>query len=73
MAVQKKRRDFNDRDEWEREDILSEIWCDNCGKGNLGIESPSEYEIKGTVYLEGACLQCSEPVVMRIDEELVRE
>lgn len=73
MAVKKKRRDFNDRDEWEREDILAEIWCDNCGEGNLGIENPSEYEIKGQVYLEGPCNQCGEPVVLRIGEELVRD
>ncbi len=69
-VIQKKKgRDFRDRDEWARDEILGSMWCDNCNEGNLGVENPQEYEVKGVVYLEGICVQCGEPVVITIADE----
>jgi len=67
--VQKKKpgRDFRERDEWERDELLSAVWCDNCNDGNLGVLNPSEYEIKGVIYLEGTCAECGESVVTKIE------
>ena len=69
--AQEKRRDFNARDEFEQDELLSDTWCTTCNEANLGLENPSEYEVKGVVYLEGTCPQCGDPVVMTINEELV--
>ena len=71
IVSQEKRRDFNQRDEWEQESLLADTWCSTCNEASLGIENPSEYEVKGVVYLEGTCPQCGEQVVMTINEELV--
>ena len=61
-------RDFSSRDEWDQLDLVSVMWCDYCGRDNVGIDEPDEYEVNGVVYLEGECRECGQTVVATIPE-----
>jgi hypothetical protein len=63
-------RDFSSRDEWDQLDLVSVMWCDYCGKDNVGIDEPDEYEVSGVVYLEGECQECGQTIVSTIPEKV---
>lgn len=64
-------REFLLRDEWEREELLGNMWCDYCAADDLGLDNPDEYEVRGTVYLEGQCKNCGRTIVSAIAEQKV--
>ena len=55
-------RDFTLRPLAEQQSILNETWCDHCGKPDLGMTSPAEYEEDGRIYVEGRCVRCGKLV-----------
>lgn len=67
----KNKRDFNLRDEEEREMLIAEVWCHRCQDFNLGLDEPQEFEGNGMLFLEGKCAQCTTTVVMEIVEQNV--
>lgn len=73
MKTNKFARDFKLRNEWQREQLLAQVWCDYCGAGDLGVEEPYEYEVNGVIYLEGLCAKCGREVVSTVDESLMEE
>ena len=67
----KTKRDFNIRDEEERDMLIAEMWCHRCQDFNLGLDEPQEFEGNGMIFLEGKCAQCGSTVVMEIEEQNV--
>jgi hypothetical protein len=51
-------RNFLDRPEYERRWIVDNTWCETCGKADLGIGSPQEYEEDHRIFVEGTCNEC---------------
>ena len=62
-------RDFQARPTAEREGLLEDTWCNSCGKADLGMDSPREYEENGRIYVEGMCRNCRCAVWSEIIEE----
>lgn len=64
-------RDFFDRAEDEQKEFLKFTWCNTCQEVDLGMKNPREYEMDGTVYIEGDCLQCGDTVTteLQFDED----
>lgn len=62
-------RDFFQRTTDDQQDFITNTWCDDCGKENLGLTNPVEYEQAGTIFIEGQCLQCKNTVVTEITED----
>ncbi len=60
MSDERIERDFNARAEEEQQAFLEQTWCDECQEVNLGMKNPSEYLLKGTVFIEGECNRCGE-------------
>ncbi len=69
MSDERIERDFMARDEQERQAFLEQTWCDKCLQENLGMKEPVEYELKGTVCIEGKCNQCGEVVLTELTDE----
>lgn len=61
-------RNFRARSADEQNALSKESWCDSCGKADLGIDSPVEFEEDGRVYVEGKCSRCGTHVVTEILE-----
>lgn len=66
----KKKRDFFERTEEQRDSILAEIWCHRCMEVAQSIEEPQEFEGNGLIFLEGKCATCGATLVMEIHEHL---
>ena len=62
-------RDFNQRTEQERQWMTANTWCDSCGKPDLGITEPNEYEEAGKIFIDGKCRVCGAHVVTEILED----
>ncbi|MDF2183149.1 hypothetical protein [Neptuniibacter sp. CAU 1671] len=62
-------RDFFARDPEEQQAFLTQTWCDHCQAADLGMTDPIEYELKKTVFIEGRCCGCGEPVVTELTDE----
>lgn len=62
-------RDFAARSAEEREWMLNNTWCGACGKADLGMSSPQEYDEDGRVYVEGRCRKCGQAVRSEITEK----
>ncbi|MDB2525991.1 hypothetical protein N9X53_04840 [Mariniblastus sp.] len=54
----RKPRNLNARDQFERDCLIENTWCDHCSVADLGIDKPSEYEDDGHVFIEGICRGC---------------
>ncbi|WP_293265829.1 hypothetical protein [Neptunomonas sp.] len=66
-----KKRDFLLRDKEEQQAFLEQTWCDKCQEADLGMHTPLEYELDGTIYIEGTCSKCGEQVFTELtDDEL---
>jgi hypothetical protein len=65
----KNNRDFNQRTEEERQLMTDDTWCDSCGKPDLGLIEPNEYEEDGKIFIAGKCRACGADVVTEIIEE----
>jgi hypothetical protein len=61
-------REFNERQSQDREWHLQNTWCDSCGKADLGMDRPSEYELNGKIYLSGFCKLCGHEIKTEIIE-----
>lgn len=68
MKDLRENRDFNLRQFHDREWYLHNTWCDYCGKADLGMEKPTEYELNGRIYLTGFCLMCGHEIKSEIIE-----
>jgi hypothetical protein len=69
MTLNKRiQRDFNKRDDSEKEWFIENTWCDHCLQADLGISNPVEYEIEGKIFIEGNCLKCGKIVISEITE-----
>jgi hypothetical protein len=68
MKDKRVNRDFNKRHSQDREWFLQNTWCENCGKADLGMEKPTEYEINGKIYVSGFCLVCGHEIKSEIIE-----
>lgn len=64
----RKPRNLNARDQFEREWLIQNTWCDHCSIADLGIDEPSEYEEAGRVFIEGVCRRCGKKVKSEIVE-----
>lgn len=68
---QRVERDFFSRDEEEQQAFLEQTWCDNCQKADLGMHTPFEYQLDGTIFVEGTCAKCGQQVFTELtDDEL---
>ncbi|BBB30069.1 hypothetical protein [Neptunomonas japonica] len=63
------KRDFFARDDDEQQAFLSQTWCDNCQAADLGMHTPLEYELDGTIFVEGSCNKCGEQVFTELTED----
>ena len=61
-------RDFYSRSYDEQTWFLRETWCEKCGKPDIGMKNPIEYESNGYIFIEGQCNLCGTVVVSRIEE-----
>lgn len=59
--MSRKLRNFESRNESEKEWMLDNTWCDSCGEANLGMIESIEYEEAGVVFVEGKCLGLHAP------------
>lgn len=69
MADKKEPRDFFARDEEEQQAFLTQTWCDNCMEADLGMKNPVEYELDGTIFVEGVCNKCGQSVYTELTDE----
>ena len=65
----KVKRDFFVRDDEEQQAFLTQTWCDNCQEADLGMNTPLEYELDGTIFVEGTCNKCAEQVFTELTED----
>ena len=68
MAMQTK-RDFHLRPILEQDWLVQNTWCDNCQEADLGLSDPREYEVDGTVFVEGKCKRCNQVVKSTVIEK----
>jgi len=61
-------REFSERKSQDREWLLQNTWCGYCGKADLGMERPTEFEINGKIYLSGFCSICGHEIKSEIIE-----
>ncbi|WCN08815.1 hypothetical protein [Marinomonas mediterranea] len=59
-------RDFYARSEEERQDFLSQTWCNQCMEVDLGMKNPKEFESSERLWIEGECVNCGAQVVTEI-------
>lgn len=69
MTMSREERDFFARTEEDRNDFLTQTWCNSCMAADLGMKEPQEYQLDGVIYIEGKCIKCDEPVVTEIADE----
>lgn len=69
MTDNRVHRDFFSRDDEEQQAFLTQTWCDHCMEADLGMSDPIEYEQDGTVFVEGACKKCGQPVYTELTDE----
>jgi len=69
MSEEITKREFSLRPKDEKEWLIQNTWCDFCGKADLGMEKPIEYEKNGKYYLSGLCSICGQKVISEIIEE----
>ncbi|MFW1677106.1 hypothetical protein ACFVYJ_04910 [Pontibacter sp. JAM-7] len=62
-------RDFYARDAEEQQAFLQQTWCDHCQGVDLGMTDPVEYEQKHTIFIEGRCTGCGQPVITELTDE----
>ncbi len=62
-------RDFFARDPEEQQAFLDQTWCDKCQAADLGMHTPLEYELDGTIFVEGTCKQCGEQVYTELTDD----
>ena len=67
------RRDFFANPELEQEWLLRNTWCDDCGKADLGMHSPEEYEEDGRIFVTGKCKVCDSPIASEVVVKQVDE
>jgi len=68
MKKGKIKREFSKRPLEEREWLLQNTWCNFCGKADIGMTRPTEYESDGKVYISGICLRCGNEIVSELSE-----
>ncbi|WP_151703503.1 hypothetical protein [Nitrincola alkalilacustris] len=66
---EEKARDFHARSEEEQQAFLTNTWCDNCHQVDLGMSEPREYELLGTIFIEGICKGCGHVVCTELTDE----
>ncbi|MDG2015188.1 MAG: hypothetical protein P8J33_16905 [Pirellulaceae bacterium] len=54
----RKLRNLSARDQFGRDWLMENTWCDHCNVANLGIDKPCEYEDDGHVFIERICRGC---------------
>ncbi|WP_290699119.1 hypothetical protein [Amphritea sp.] len=69
MSDERIERDFSARAEEEQQAFLEQTWCDECQEVNLGMKNPSEYLLKGIVFIEGECNRCGSVVLTELTED----
>lgn len=62
-------RDFTARDSEEQQAFLQQTWCDHCQAADLGMHTPIEYEVEGTIFVEGRCSRCERPVYTELTDD----
>lgn len=62
-------RDFHARSVEEKNDFLSQTWCNFCSEVDLGMKNPKEFETQDRIWVEGECLQCGQLTITEIVEE----
>ena len=62
-------RNFLARDAEEQQAFLEQTWCDSCQEADLGMHSPLEYELEGTIYIEGTCNKCGQQVYTELTDD----
>ena len=62
-------RDFNLRDSDEKQALLEQTWCGECQEVNLGMVEPIEYELNGTIFIEGKCARCGTVSLTELTDE----
>jgi len=62
-------RDFFARDKDEQKAFIDTTWCDTCMEADLGMHTPTEYELDGTIFIEGQCKKCGEPVYTELTDD----
>jgi len=62
-------RDFAARSAEEQQSFLAQTWCNQCQQVDLGMTDPVEFELKGTVYIEGKCKGCGELILTELTDE----
>lgn len=69
MNSERTERDFTKRSAEDQQAFIEMTWCDHCQKENLGLFDPCEYELAGTIFIEGKCNQCKNIVVTELTDE----
>jgi len=67
--MDKQERDFYQRSEEDQASFLEQTWCNNCQAVDLGMTDPVEYELDGTIMIEGKCKKCGETVTTELADE----
>ncbi|MGK0474971.1 MAG: hypothetical protein ACJAYV_000622 [Oleispira sp.] len=62
-------RNFEDRTDEDKEAFLTQTWCNACQAADLGMVEPKEYELNGTIIVEGKCKTCSEVSLTEVADE----
>ncbi|QEQ96477.1 hypothetical protein [Neptunomonas concharum] len=62
-------RNFFARDKEEQQAFLEQTWCDHCQEADLGMSNPLEYEQEGTIFVEGTCNRCGQPVYTELTDD----
>ena len=60
-------RRFEERPVTEREWLLTNTWCGHCGKADLGMVAPTEYEEGEDVFVEGRCRVCGTSIRSEVE------
>ncbi len=62
-------RNFFARDKEEQQAFLEQTWCDHCQEADLGMSNPLEYEQEETIFVEGTCNRCGQPVYTELTDD----
>lgn len=65
-------RNFCDRSIEEQKFLIENTWCNHCGKADLGLTDPIEYDKDGRVFIEGKCRSCQRVVKNEVIEEEIQ-
>ena len=62
-------RNFEDRTEEDKEAFLTQTWCNACQKADLGMIEAKEYELNGTIIVEGKWKVCGDVSLTEVADE----